>query len=270
MKKQILSCLAVAISFLLPSCLEYETEITVNKDGSGTITDEMVMGSQMIGMMEMAAAQGGQAQNPLAEMKDEAKLKEKAKEFGEGVTFVSAEDIKRNNGGKGVRVTYKFTDINKVTFSPNSGMDQLGKMKPGAKAEAAAGEAKATFAYADGKLTIKLPQPEDDTSSEASEGDVKIDTEDPQMAMMAEMMKGMKMSAKVTLAPGIAETNATHHAENTITLFELNFDEVMKNPDGLKALGGLDKKSPAEVGKALEKVKGAKAETQKEITATMK
>ncbi len=271
MKKTLFSFLAMAMALVLPSCLEYETEITVNKDGSGTITDKMIMGAQMVGMMEMAAAQGGAQGNPLADMKDEAKLKEKAATYGEGVTFVKVEDAKDANGGKGVVVTYKFTDINKITFSPNSGMEQLGNMKPGGKVEEAAAQAKASFSYADGKLSITLPQPEGDESAEGEDKEgKKFDPQDPQMAMMAEMMRGMKMSAKVTLADGIAETNATHHADGTITLLEIDFDEIMKNPDGLNSLSGMDAKNPAAIGKALEKVKGAKAEVQKTVTATSK
>ena len=268
MKKLFFSVLSLAVALILPSCLEYETEVTLNKDGSGTITEEMVMGAQMIGMMEMAAAQGGQQKNPLADMKDEAKLKEKATEYGEGVAFAKVEDIKRKDGGKGVRVTYTFSDINKITISPGGGMDQLGELQPGAKIEKAADDAKATFKYADNELTINLPQPEEEedqgTPDEGNAGGEEID---PQMAMMAEMMKGMKMGAKVIVAPGIAKTNASHHEGNTIILFELDFDEVMKNPGGLNALNGLDKKNP---GEALKKIKGAKVESQSKITATVK
>ncbi len=34
------------------------------------------------------------------------------------------------NGGKGVKVHYKFADINTVVFEPGSGMDQMGDMAP--------------------------------------------------------------------------------------------------------------------------------------------
>ena len=268
MKKLFFSVLSLAVALILPSCLEYETEVTLNKNGSGTITEEMVMGAQMIGMMEMAAAQGGQQKNPLADMRDEAKLKEKAREYGEGVAFAKVEDIKRKDGAKGVRVTYTFSDINKITISPGGGMDQLGELQPGTKIEKTADDAKATFKYADNELTINLPQPEEEedqgTPDEGNAGGGEID---PQMAMMAEMMKGMKMGAKVIVAPGIAKTNASHHEENTIILFELDFDEVMKNPGGLNALNGLDKKNP---GEALKKIKGARVESQSKITATVK
>jgi len=271
MKKILSIFLSATIALFLSSCFEYETEITINKDGSGTITDEMLLSAQMVGMMEMAEAQGGQQQTPLDDMKDEGKMKEKATAYGEGVTFLKTENIKRPDGSKGIRATFQFTDINKVPFSPNSGMSQLSEIKPGPKAEKAAAEVKATFAYADGKLSIQLPQSENGEMGEEEQKDAeKFDPQDPQMAMMTEMMRGMKMSAKVTLADGIAETNATHHADGSITLFEFDFDEVMKNPDGLNALSEMNSKNPEAISKALAKIKGAKAETQKEITATVK
>lgn len=262
--------MGLAMAFVLSSCFEYETEITVNKDGSGTITEETIFGEQMIGMLEMAAAQGGggAGQNPLADLKDEAKAKAKAVAYGEGVTFDKIEEVKRN-GGKGVRITYKFTDINKVSFNPSGA---LGDMAPGSKAVERVKEEEARFEFADGKLTIILPEMDEEAKDAAGDAveDNGLDPNNPEAAMMMEMMKGMKMSAKVTVAPEIAETNATHRDGNTVTLFEMNFDEIMKNPDGMKSLQKLDMKDRAKAADALTKVKGVKAETKEKITISIK
>ena len=269
MKKIILSLAALAMAFILPSCIEYETKITLNKDGSGTITEEMLIGADAIAMMQQ------QGQNPFADQRDEAKLKAKASQYGQDVTFVKVEDITRKNGSKGVRATYAFTDINKVSLGLNQQIADLSSKKPGAQAEQAkdiAEDAKATFSYTNEKLTIKIPQPEaGKEDGAAGDGEAKkANSPDPQMAMMAEFLRGMKMSVLVTFASGIAETDASHHADDTITLFELDFDEVMKNPDGLDALSALDPKKPEKIGEAITKIKGAKVETKKEINATAK
>ena len=260
----------LAMAFVLASCFEFETEITVNKDGSGTITEETVFGEQMIGMLEMAAAQGGggAGKNPLADLKDETKAKAKAAAYGEGVTFDKIEEVKRN-GGKGIRITYKFTDINKVTFNPSGA---LGDMAPGSKAVERVKEEEARFQFADGKLTIILPDLDEgpESGEEASGGGNDLDPNNPETAMMLEMFRGMKVSAKVTVAPEIAETNATHRDGNTVTLFEMNFDEIMKNPDGMKSLQKLDMKDRAKAADALTKVKGVKAETKEKVTISIK
>jgi len=250
MKKVIPSLVAFAMALLLPSCLELETEITLNKDGSGTITEEFAMGADALAMAQM----NGQAQDPFADHKDETKLKAKAEAYGEGVTFSKVEDITKKNGNKGVRVTYNFTDINKISLSLSDQMDGLGKMKPGGnlpgEAKDAAAQAKASFAYADDKLTITVPQPEA-TEGEGSTNEnaaKKIDPNDPQVAMMGE----------------------THHADGTITLLDFDLNEVMKNPEAMSAFAGMDLKKADQLGEALTKMKGVKMETKKEITATAK
>lgn len=270
MKKLLNATLGLAAAFVLSSCVEYATEITVNKDGSGTIVEETVFGAQIVEMLEMAAAQGGGAgQNPLADLKDEEKAKKKAASYGEGVTLAKVEEVKKN-GGKGVRVTYKFTDINKISFNPSGGLAEMSEMGgPGAAAVEKAKDESAKFKFADGKLTIILPEGEG-AEDLAEGGDADFDPNDPQTAMMIEMMKGMKMSAKITASPGIAETNATHRDGDSITLFAMEFDKILKNPEGLKALQKIDMKDRAKAADALAKVEGATAETKKEVTLTIK
>jgi len=173
-------------------------------------------------------------------------------------------------------VTYNFTDINKISLSLNDQMNGLGKMKPGGnlpgEAKDAAAQAKASFAYADDKLTITVPQPEaaEGEGSTNENAAKKIDPNDPQIAMMGEMMSGLRMTVKVTLASGISETDATHHADGTITLLDFDLNEVMKNPEAMSAFAGMDLKKADQLGEALTKMKGVKMETKKEITATAK
>lgn len=274
MKRQVRLLLALLSAMILSSCFQFETEITVNKDGSGTIVEEMVLGAQMVQAMEIAAAQGaGADQNPLADLKDEAKAKQKAASYGEGVSLVKIEDVNKD-GGKGVRVTYKFADINKVSFNPSGAVAQMVDLDEStSEALAQAKDETATFKLVDGKLTITLPDGED-------EGDLPEDTDldlpddfdpnDPQMAMMMEMFKGMKMGAKVTVKPGIAETNATHRNGDTITLFEVNFDQLLKNPAGMQSLQKINMRDRAKAAEALANVDGATAETKKEVTIAIK
>ena len=275
MKKIIISLAAFAMALILPSCLEMETEVTLNKDGSGTITEEFAMAADALAMSQL----NGQGQDPFADHKDEAKLKIKAATYGEGVTFSKVEEITKKSGSKGVRVTYNFTDINKVSLSLSDQMSNLGQGKQGGggfskEAKDAAAKAKATFAYADEKLTITVPQPEgakgDGVGSSTENEGKKIDPNDPQVAMMSQMMAGLRMTVKVTLAAGIAETDATHHADGTITLFDFNLDEIMKNPEAMGSLSSMDLKKADKFGEAIMKLKGVKMEAKKEITATAK
>jgi len=268
----------MALAFLLPSCLQHETTITLNEDGSGTITEEVVLNAQMAGMLEMAQAQGEAGKNPLVEMKDETKAKKRAQTFGEGVSFVKTEDIKTNDGGKGVRVTYKFTDINKVSLNPDEGMGdpRFISIEGGGEVELNVDEPRTTFKFADGKLTILSPQPEDGEDEKGAEKDGNeeagaLDPEDPQAAMALQMMKGLKMGARIKIPAGIAESNATYQDGNTITLFEMDLDEAIKNPGGIGALKKLEgMEDPDLLRKTLKDLKGVKFETKEKVTATLK
>lgn len=273
MKNKVLSLISIAIALILPSCIEYETEVTLNKDGSGTITEEMVLSAQALSMMQMTPQQEGKkGGNPLTKMKDEATLKEKAKSFGEGVTFVKSEEIKRADGSTGVRVTYKFNDINKIKMNPGRGLGELSNMNlKGQDDGAAEAEETASFKYVDGTLTISLPQPENAANQEGEGEEAPAATpNDPNAQMMAGMLKGMKISAKLTIPDGIAETNATFTEGNTITMMELNMDEVIKTPGGMAAFGGMQGKDANGLVGAMQKMKGVKAETKKEVTVKLK
>lgn len=261
---------AAVVLFGLTSCFQVESNITVKKDGSGTITEEMILGEQMKMMLEMAAAQGGQpgAENPMAKMLDKAKAEARAKKMGEGVELVSVEKIDAN-GKLGVKTTFKFADINKLKYSANDAID-MGDVPGAAKQVEEAGEAGVKFEFADGTLTIIQKAPKVDKGGEAPEGGEKPEAPemDPQaMAMMQGMMKDMRVTTKVTIEPGIAKTDASHVEGNVITLSDIQMGKIMADPEKLKALqsGDFDKAKEAMKG-----VDGIKFEDKEKVTVEMK
>lgn len=267
----------------LTSCLEIHETVTLKKDGSGTIVEETVLGSQLSAMMQMAALQGGGA----PDMFGEEVAKKRAEKFGQGVTVAKVEKINQE-GKSGSRVTYQFADINAVSLDMTDGASSLNAMSPqGAQAaeEKPTGVKPITFRYKEGMLTIANPQPDKEaleTAQEAAqdatgktapaeEGRIEPGAEVAQMQAMAlQMMKDMKMSAKVVIEPGIAETNATHHNGNTITLMEMDMGKLMANPEVMKELQGLDIKNPAELEKKLKTIEGVKGEEKESVTVKLK
>lgn len=237
--------------------------IYLKADGSGTIEEEMVFGAQAIGMIEMAAAQGGDGDNPLADLLDPEKAKTNAAKWGEEVEFVKVEPIERN-GGKGSKITYKFKDINKVKVNPGEALNDMGEDAGADAAEPV------TFVYQDKTLTINMPQPEKAEGDEAAPEAPAVDPNDPETAMAMQMVKGMKMSAKVVVEGGIAKTNATYHEGDEITIMEMNFDEMMKNPKAFQILQGMEGADPGTMKAELAKLEGVKAETQEKVTVTLK
>lgn len=254
--------------FGMNACLQNESVMTLRKDGSGTLVEETMMGAQMVAMMEQMAAMGGAeaqagAQDPLKEMYDEAKYKAAAAGYGEGVEFVGLEKVARD-GGKGVKVTYKFADINKLKFTPGGSLKEMG----GEGAEAAAAEEEpVTFAYKDGKLAIKFADPKKPEGAPEAE---MPDENDPQAAMATAMLKDMRISARLVVEPGIAKTDATYAKDNTITLMDVRFGELLANPGGMKAMKKLETNDRAALAETVKSLKGIELETKKEVSVELK
>lgn len=238
----------------LSSCLEMETVVSVKKDGSGTITENVKIGAQMAGMMAMGAEEGA---DPLDEQFGEEALKENAKKYGEGVELLSSERGKDDSGKITVQAVYKFADVNKVKLSFGGMMNDEESVEEEEDAP--------KLSMKDGVLTIGVPAPD---GSDMGFGDE--DMTDEQMAMMAPMMAGMKVSMIIKGENGIAETNATYHEGDSVTLFAMEMDEVLKNEGGLKAMKKLEVEGREEFGKAVKEVKGVDIESKETVTIKLK
>lgn len=275
--KRILMSIAAAIAALaLPSCFQQHATITLNKDGSGIIVEETTLSAQAAAMFGGLGGLGGDeaaAKDPLKEMASETKAKERAAKLGEGVTLDKVEAIDKD-GKKGVRVTFRFTDINKLKYTESS--DAMGKamadnLPKGAEADKEEAKTPTLFKYVDGVLTITTP----DIPKAAKEGD-KDDEPEADAAQMAQaegmmkaMMSDMKVSFKLVIAPGIAETNATHVEDNTITLAEMDMAKVLETPGVFSKLKDMNKDTASTMA-ALKGVKGVKIEDKKQITVKVK
>lgn len=275
MKRLLLPALAAMAALSLSSCFQSETVIHLNKDGSGTLVEQTTLGAQMTAMMAQMAGLGGEgadAKDPLAEMFSEEKAKEKVASMGEGVTLEKVEKIDAD-GKKGSRATYKFKDINKLKVNADAGASDMKDMGPGGEeVEKAAKKAEpVTFAYADGKLVINLPQPEPkkDGAEEAPKPE-EGEQDAQQMEMMKSMLGDMHMTVKVVAEGGISETNASFSEGNTITLIDMDFGKIVKNDAAFKKLQTLDQNDPEAFKTAFKDVEGLKVEMKKEVTATLK
>ena len=260
----------------LAACFQHETTITLKKDGSGTLVEETRLSGQMLAMMsQFAGGFGGEeaeVQDPLMDMLSEDKAKDRAKELGEGVTFVKIEPVSVG-ASKGARATYRFADINKLRVSTEDTMNQMATPEdvPDAATPATDGKKHMGFDYRDGVLTIRPnadmegDKPGAEDKAEAAEG---MGAEE--MAMMRQMFAGMKISYKLVAESGIAETSASHRDGDTITLMEMDMDKLMEKPDNFKKLAAVDQENPAAAMRALKGIDGVKAEVKPEITVKLK
>lgn len=259
---------AALLALLTSSCLEHSATISLNKDGSGTITEETLFSAEASAMMAQMPAGG---QDPAAKFADAGKAAETAAKMGEGVTVEMAEAIDKD-GRKGGRVVYKFADINKVKYGFGKAMADAGSSM-GPPGEAKPEDQPMTFQYADGTLTLVNPDQKADAKPAGPGGDAPDDAPEPgaqELEMMKGVFKDMKMSLKVTAPGGIAESNATHVDGNTVTLMEIAFGKLIADPANMKKLNAMKDESPAQVAAAFKDVDGLKIETKDEVTVKLK
>ncbi|MES2440511.1 MAG: hypothetical protein V4584_15705 [Verrucomicrobiota bacterium] len=271
MKRLILATTSTLIALALPGCLQSETTIHLNKDGSGTLVEQTTFGAQMMAMLDqMSALGGGDAKDPLAEMFSAEKAKVRAATLGEGVTVEKSIPIEAG-GNKGARTTYHFADINKLRISPGDNMKDLSPMA--GQVPEAAKPKPVTFTYAGGTLTLTMPEQEKPAGDapKPPEGQEMPDLEgNPQMeAMMKQMLGDMTMSFKIVIEPGIAETDATLRDGNTITLMNMEMGKLLEKPDTLKKLSSAPKDDPAAALELMKGLDGVKMETKKQITVKL-
>lgn len=265
MKKLLTTLSAAFLALLTSSCLDHEAVITINKDGSGTITEQTLFSAEASAMMAQMAGLGGEGQDPLSKMIDAEATAASAKKMGEGVEVEKAEKIDKD-GRKGGRVTYKFKDINKVKFTMGGSMSDAGKsmQPPGLPEEKKPEQQPISFKYEDGTLTLTNPQ------NKPAEGEKpeKPEIDEQQLAMAQGMFKDMRMSLKVEFPGGIEESDATNVSGNTVTLAEMEFGKLVSDPAKLKKLMELD--DPAAAATAFKGVDGLKVEPKETITVKLK
>jgi hypothetical protein len=80
------------------------------------------------------------------------------------------------------------------------------------------------------------------------------------------MMEGMKIDIAVEVEGEIINTNATYVQGSRVTLFQMDFGEMMKNKEGFKEFKKNEPKNIEEMKKYLEKLPGIKIEVEKPVT----
>ena len=257
LRAMLAALVAFGVTLLFTGCFQLEQVINIKPDGSGTIVMTAVLTKEALKQIEeMSKAGGEKGKTPIDEMTDPAKAEEQAKKLGEGVKFVKAEKVK-NDTGEGAKLTFSFTDVTKlhVDMDMNGGGPGGGDDKE---------KEPVTFGFNKGTLTIKTTH-----KKPAAKPDDKEDKDDPAaLAMMQQMMKGMKISIFVNIEGTITETDAAHRDGSRITLAVVPFDEVLKDPKKMKAMdkaGGWN-----EALKVLKEIPGVVVEPKETVTVKIK
>jgi len=270
--KTIYSLLSIVATFCLSGCLQVDSLVTVKPDGSGTLTQTVMMNKAAVEQIKsMSGGLGGKedaAKKPF-ELLDEAKLKAAAAKLGEGVTFESAKKV-TTDSSEGYTVIYKFADINKLKLNqnPSGAMPDMGDGgKSDEKVELV------TFQFTKGfpspsKLVINtpakdMPKKDDAKKKEGGEG-----MEDMAVQMMQQMFKDMKISLAVQVEGQIATTDAEFVDGKRVTLMEVDFNKLLADPAKLKELSKAQPDTLEETKALLRGIPGIKVETKPSINVS--
>jgi hypothetical protein len=268
-------CKALGVLFfgiatlVVAGCMEIETVVRVNADGSGTITERLVMSNEIVELMKEMAPEGQPA-----ELYNEQELRDAASGYGEGVTFVSVKDVE-TEFGKGHETSYAFTDINKIRVGQDPGEIMPGG--GGMEGEAEEGDF-TTFTMQPGypaQLVIHWPvdqnEPEtvettEEVSVEETAAEESPEQQEAAMEMMKMAFKDMRMSMHVEVAGEVIDSNATHLNGNRVTLIEIAFAEFLDSEEAMTAMASNSDQSVADMKEMMRLIPGLKMEIEPEVS----
>jgi hypothetical protein len=220
-------------------CLSSTTIVKLRPDGSGTIEQSVLVNPEMAKSLAALASQMGGEKSPPPtlpsprELMDESRLKEAASRFGRGVRFVSSAPLKEGEL-EGSRAVFAFDDINALTVdqSPDAAShprrDQVGftlSRQPNGTSV----------------LTINFPQDEHraPTGAAATPAEPRQQVPPEALALIRPFLEGMRVAIALDVDGTLVKTNAEHVTGKRITLLDVNFSELLKDPAALQKLSSV-------------------------------
>jgi len=253
-------CLLPAI--LITGCIDADTDIIINKDGSGTITETVLMEKQsakslagmMAGMRETLGNKNKQSAEPVTWWKKED-IEKRASKMGEGVSLQSVEPYETDTG-IGYKATFAFKDVNKIRLEPDpnshapeqpeqnqhdgNSTSPTQRDADDVATSTTPEEETICFTFTAGnpaRLSINMPNPkpssEQSQPSPSESQTAQQEESNPfvsgMMGAMGQMFKGMRVKSTLTVQGEIVQTNAAYRDGSSITLMEIDFEKLLSD-----------------------------------------
>lgn len=248
---------------LFSGCLKVNTKININKDGSGTIEEQVLMSDAVVLMMNEFMSSFQDSTNTPEEFKlfKEDELKDKAAEYGTGVKYVSGEEV-NIKGWQGYNAVYSFEDLNKIKMETD----------PNRKVEMGINESTEkneyfNFKFIPGDVSeLIIDRPELETGGEEETYKESESDEEGFDDNLIKMMDGMSVTISLVINGDIVETNATFVDGSKVTLLDIDFGKLLKNKNSLELLEKNPPKNLDEMKEIIKNVPGIKLELQKPVS----
>ena len=267
MKKIFRGAVIIFFAFFLSGCLQVETNVFVNKDGSGILEETVLFKDEVIDMMKQFVMAIDTSQTQEFNLFKEEEWISKASKYGEGVSYISSEKLK-SDGFEGVKVRYAFKDITKLKLNlvSDEAVPSLGE-EESEKNESELLKFVIEKSQTLTNLKVFLPSMKND-SDEVTNQEVNDSTFNDEFEKAKEMFADMKLVVKVIPSEKIKQTDADFIEGNQITLIEMNMNSILEKPELFKELSGNKVKSLDEFRKLVNNLEGFKVESKNEILIT--
>lgn len=253
--------LLLTVGLACEGCFQSNTLITVNGDGSGTLEQTLIFsGAALIQMRQVAPLAGGSSSKAFDPFSEE-QARQAAASLGPNVRYVSSTAITTGEG-LGRTAVYAFPDINQLRFNEQPPV-------PGGvtiRSKQLNTEQNIRFVLApqpDGHVALRIlwPQPAAPARGGAP---AAIRPSPEEIATIKETFAGARLSIAVKPSGEIVKTSSPWVENGSVTLIDLQFDQLAADEAALARLPGVRSVEDAKI--ALSDVPGVKISTDREIT----
>jgi hypothetical protein len=241
MRRLAIALVAVAAA-LCSACFQSDTIIRVKADGTGTIEQTNLANKEMLGMAAGMAKQVQQSGSDasrapsldnIGDLFDEAKIREQASSFGQGVRFVSSTPISQA-GLTGATSTFAFEDVRLLNLSNRQNGTASGPPTPQLRFEVDRAEG------GDSILRVRLPEgrraADDAAAPSPTTATPRPDLPPEALAMVRNMFKGARMTVAVEVDGAIVTTDGPKRDGSRVTIFALDIEQLLSDPTKFSAL----------------------------------
>lgn len=268
MKKILLITSVILALFFTQGCIEVKTTIKLNKDGSGTVEETVLMNKEIIDMLREFIASFSEfgddsVKTETKEFKlfNEEELKNKASDFGDGAKYLSGKEIIEERK-EGYIAIYSFDNISslRIDQNPNSRIPDAIE----SDSEAEHNKEYLTFNFNRGnisELIINMPPASFDSNEIEEDNEESNEMSLEELEQSKQFLQDMRISLSLIIDGKITESNASYLNGSEVWLFDVNFNELLESPEKLEELRKTNPDNLQQLKDIIKDIPGIKIET---------
>ena len=257
----------LAVAVTLGGCFQSTTVLHVSGDGSGTLVQRTVFtGAALAQFRQFAQMANPNAKTP--ELLSEDQARSMAASLGPGARYVSSTPV-RTDGAEGRESLYEFPDVRTL---------KIAQQPPGpggvtVRADSLGPQQDITFslepaAGGDQVLHIHMPDlrklPGLPGAPQPGSGTPTPAPTDQQIELVKQMFTGLRILVAVEPNGRLVKTSSPFSDGNRVTLLDIDFDQIVSNPDAFEKLKAI--KTPEDAQTVVKAIPGIKLTLDRDVT----